>query len=517
MLRRRTSLAWWLAGAAVALLGALAIVRADIAARREAFQTDARVAHRLLSQRAVQHEAILATLTLLQPGVAGADPPEARLPAVYPQLLAVLRRDATQPWPDAALQAAEDRSRQSRHAELAAVDVALGQYTLVQAGTPGSFALRIAVQAMVPWDDWPVHKDGPVQVALVHGTQTLAVQAGAGIDDRPAGLTPGFVFAKTLAAPGQPFELQLRRATGPAQWPWVTLLAWLCGCAATVAGLAAWQRARQARRRAEALLRVDQVARLNAMGELAAGMAHELNQPLAAAMAGAQAARRLLDDDPPELDTARQALGQVVAQGRRAADVVARLRRQVESPTAVAALQPVALAALLRQVLALREPELQQRGVQLAWQGDSAAVAADPVALEQVLHNLVGNALQALDGVPPAERRLEITLATGTASPAFTAGTADRQAPAQPDPASTTAGPATHAVLTLRDSGPGIAADALPHLFEPFFTTRPGGLGLGLSLCESLVHAMHGTLQARNAATRGAEFILTLPLAATTP
>ena len=336
-LRRRIALAWWLAGAAVALLGALAIVRADIAARREAFQTDARVAHRLLSQRAVQHEAILATLTLLQPVVAGADLPEARLPAVYPQLLAVLRRDATLPWPDAALQAAEDRSRRSRHAELAAVDVALGQYTLVQAGTPGSFALRIAVQAMVPWDDWPVHKDGPVQVALVHGTQTLAVQAGAGIDDRPAGLTPGFVFAKTLAAPGQPFELQLRRATGPAQWPWVSLLAWLCGCAATVAGLAAWQRARQARRRAEALLRVDQVARLNAMGELAAGMAHELNQPLAAAMAGAQAARRLLDDDPPELDTARQALGQVVAQGRRAADVVARLRRQVESPTAVAA------------------------------------------------------------------------------------------------------------------------------------------------------------------------------------
>ena len=485
VLRWRESWAWWLAWALLVSAGALALVRLDIATRRETFQADARIAHRLLSQRAVQHEAVLATLALLHPAAAGGDRPEARLPAVYPQLLTVLRRDAGEAWPEAALRDAETRSRQSAHAEIAGVDVALGQYTLLQAGEPSSFAVRIDVQRMVPWDEWPVAKDGPVRVALLHGGQTLVLQAGEGAAAQPAGLTQGFVFGKTLSAPGQPFELQLRRATGPAQWPWPRLVAWLLASTLTVAGLAAWRRAQRARQRAEALLRFGQVARLNAMGELAAGMAHELNQPLAAVMAGAQAARRLLDDDPPELDTARQAIVQVVAQGRRAADVVARLRRQVESPAAAAPARPVDLFGVVRRVLDLLEPEVQDRTVHVDLQGQTTLVLGDAVAVEQIVHNLVVNALQALDNVPSAERRLAITL------------TAD----------------AGHAVLSLRDSGPGFADATLPHLFEPFFTTRQGGLGLGLSLCETLAQAMHGTLEARNITPRGAEFRFVLPLA----
>jgi hypothetical protein len=100
---RRHTLAWLLGWAALTLAGALALVRLDIAERREAFQVEARIAHRLLSQRAVQQEAILATLALLHPGAEAADRPEQRLPAVYPQLLAVLRREADQAWPEAAL------------------------------------------------------------------------------------------------------------------------------------------------------------------------------------------------------------------------------------------------------------------------------------------------------------------------------------------------------------------------------------------------------------------------------
>ena len=492
--RQRDTLAWLLGGAAFTLLGALALVRIDIAERRASFQAEARIAHRLLSQRAVQQEAILATLALLHPAADGADRPEQRLPAVYPQLLAVLRRDGAQAWPDDALRDAEARSLRSGHAELGAVDVAHGHYTVVQAGTPSSFALRIDVQRMVPWDEWPVQKDGPVRVALVLGPtqlptlgptlggQTLTIQLGQQADEQPAGLTPGFVFAKRLAAPGQPFELQLRHATGPAQWPWWALQTWTLVTALAAAGLAAWQRARRARQRAEALLRIGRVARLNAMGELAAGMAHELNQPLTAVMAGAQAARRLLDDEPPELTSARQAIGQVIAQGRRAADVVARLRRQVESPEAAAPAGEVRLDSVLRQVLDLLEPETRRRGVVVALHGGAIAVRADPVALEQIAHNLIGNALQALDAVPLAERRLDI---------GFT-----------PE--------GKQVVLTVRDSGPGIAEAAMPHLFEPFYTTQAGGLGLGLSLCETLAQAQHGTLSARNIAPRGAEFRLTL-------
>lgn len=479
---------WLLIWAGLVLAGWLAIVRVDIGQRRETFQTEARIAHRLLSQRVAQNDAILATLVLLNPAAAAQDQAEQRLPALYPQVLAVLRRDQGQLWPTDTMAIAETRSLQTQQAELGVIDVAANQYTLVQAGQPTSFALRIDVQRMVPWDEWPVERAGPVNVALLLAGQTLLVQAGQAPGARPAGLTEGFVFTKPLAASSQPFDLQLRHATGPVQWPWAWLFAWAFATALASAGLAAWQQARRARRRAEELLRVGRVARLNAMGELAAGMAHELNQPLAAVVAGAQAARRLLDDDPPALDTARQAIVQVAAQGRRAADVVARLRRMVETPQAAAPRQAVQLEVMLRQVLELLEPETRRRGITVEVRGRSMPVMADLVALEQIVHNLVGNALQSLDAVPPSERQLILQLANE----------------------------AGQGVLTVRDSGPGLSPEALPHLFEPFYTTRQGGLGLGLSLSETLAQTMHGTLSAGNVKPRGAEFRLALPWAGET-
>jgi C4-dicarboxylate-specific signal transduction histidine kinase len=247
----------------------------------------------------------------------------------------------------------------------------------------------------------------------------------------------------------------------------------------------ALRRSARERRRAVELLRVGRVARLNALGELAAGMAHELNQPLTALLANAQAARRLLDDDPPALADARGAVAQAAAQARRAADVVARLRRLVEAPDAGPALQAVPLQATIHGVLDLLAPEFRRCGIRVVVQGQAPSVQADPVALEQILHNLIGNAVQALGEVPEGERRLEVT-----------AGREGGQG-----------------FVSVRDHGAGIAAEDLPRLFEPFFTTRATGLGLGLSLCESLAQRMHGTLDARNVAPRGAEFRLGLPLA----
>ena len=470
----------------MALAGALALVRWDIAERREGFQADARAAHRLLSQRAAQHEAILATLTLLGTAEAGPDHPERRLPALYPQLLRVLRRDAATPWPDAALQDAENRSRAARRAELAAVDAAAGRYTLVQAGTPASFALVVDAQRLAPWGDWPIVRGGPVAVRLVRDGQALVLQAGPDAATQPSGLTPGFVFTKILSADSQPFELQLQRATGPAQWPWAALAAWAAAVALATAGLAAWQRARSARRRAEDLLRLSQVSRLNALGEMAAGMAHELNQPLAAMSANAQAARRLLDEDPPELDDARRALVAATEQARRAAEVVARLRRRIKQPGDAGALQPVDLAAAARQALDLLQPELHACGVSLRFEGQAPAALADPVALQQIVHNLANNALAALEAVPAGRR--EIVVELGEAEDAAT--------------------------LALRDSGPGLAPEVLPRLFEPFYTTRPDGLGLGLPLCESLALAMGARLAAAPALPQGLRFTLTLRRAA---
>jgi C4-dicarboxylate-specific signal transduction histidine kinase len=247
------------------------------------------------------------------------------------------------------------------------------------------------------------------------------------------------------------------------------------------------RRQRAERQRAEELLRLGQVARLNTLGELAAGMAHELNQPLAAVLASSQAARRLLDDEPPDLATARGALRQAEEQARRAADVLARLRRGVERPAAHAALQPVVLQDAVRNAFYLLEPEFARRQVapSLQAQGADVAVQAEPVALEQIIHNLLTNALQALDQVPPQERQLSVTLET-------------RQG---------------EGALTVGDSGPGIAPEVLPRIFEPFFTTRDHGLGLGLSLCESLAAGMGGHLGVQARPPRGAAFTLRLPLA----
>jgi signal transduction histidine kinase len=476
----------WLFGWVVLVVaGSLAIVRMDIAQRRDAFQTDARIAHRLLSQRAVQHDAILATLVLLSPAIDGRDQPEQRLSAVQPQVTAVLRRDPGQTWSDLALLSAHTRSQAAGRAELASVDVQAMQFTMVRAGEPSSFALVIDVRRMVPWDDWPIARAGPVSVMLVHAAQALVIQPGQAADEEPAGLTGGFVFTKRLATASQPFDLQLRYATGPAQWPWRWLSAWALLAALGVGVFKAWQQGRWARRRAEELLRVGQVSRLNAMGELAAGVAHELNQPLTAVMANTQAARRLIEDDPPELEAARQAMMQVAAQTRRAADVVARLRRLVEAPGSTPSTRAVQLEVVARQVLDLVEPEAHRRGVVAMMEGQAPPVQADPVALEQIVHNLVSNAMHSLESMPLAHRRLVLQVAVEQGQ----------------------------GVLTVRDSGPGISTEALPRLFEPFYTTRRGGLGLGLSLCETLAQAMQGTLSARNADPRGAEFRLALPLA----
>jgi signal transduction histidine kinase len=496
------------AAAAVLLLGATAIVRWDIAARREAFSADARMAHRLLSQSAAQLDAVLATLSLLAP-VDDVDAPVARLPALWPAVLAVQRSDATTPWPDAALAAAESQSRAlpagQRHAVLAALDPAGLRYWLVLAGNPHSWALRVDARRLVPVDQWPLSDAGPVRAVLVAGTGSMLLHPGAPESQAPAGLTPGFTFAKVLATPSQPFELRLQRATGPAQWPWGWLLAWALACIASTAMLLALRNARAAQRLNAERERMAKVSRLNSLGELAAGMTHELNQPLAAVLASTQAAQRLLRDedapdvrapDDPPFDRAAvcDALALAVAQARRASDVLARLRRLVLDPAQGAVAQSVDLTAVCVQMLDLMRPELQRRGIRTSIRGSVPALWVDPVMLEQIVHNLLTNAMQALEDASTPAPEIALLLET---------------MPGQP-----------MAMLRIRDNGPGFAPADLGRVFDPFFSTRAGGLGLGLSLCETLAEAMGGRLQARNAVAAGdrpagAELCLTLPLAGT--
>lgn len=477
---------WLLLWGLITALGGVTLARIELAQQREAFETDARIVHRLLSQRVVQHDAVMATLALLQAAPGGSQP-EQRLGSLYPQILAVQRRDAGVDWPDERLRVAETLSRALRRPALAGVDFARGRYLLVLAAEPASFALQMDLRAVVPWSEWPMAPDNsPVRVVLEHEGQDWVLQPGR--------LGKGgwrFDFHKHLAAESQPFNVVAWRQVGWRELPWGLMLAWAALVAAALAGWAALLRQRAARRRAEELLRLGQVARLNTLGELAAGMAHELNQPLTALLANTQASARLLDEDPPDLPVIRGAMAQAVEQARRASAVVGRLRRAVERPDLAAQLQAVDLQQAVQNALYLLEPEFNRREVlpRLELPPARVAVWAEPVALEQIIHNLLMNALQALERVPASERQLTVTV---TAS-------------------------AAQGGITVTDAGPGMTDEVLARIFEPFFTTREAGLGLGLSLCETLASGMGGSLQAAQHTPRGAEFRLLLPLAPGAP
>ena len=498
---------WLLGWLIVCALGAALIVRVDIAMRRADFQAEARQAHRVLSQAAARLDAVLATVALLAPpgGEEAADGAEQRLPALYPQLLAAWRRDAGQPWPEGALvpgagpqelDQAELRSRAQpatgRHPVLAGLDPARAQYTLVLADHGASFALRVDARRLAPAGEWPWANSTTVRATLGVGSQTLVLDAGAPAPERPFGVTDGFEARLPLASQSQPFVLHVQRFVGPAEWPWPVLGAWTLLSALLAWAAWRWHASRRERERVAALARMAQVSRLNTLGELAAGVAHELNQPLTAMLAGTQAALRVLRDEADadgavaDARPAMAALDLAAAQARRAADVVARLRRLVQPQPAATGAQPVDLGAVARRLLDLLEPELARLDIVAVVEGDAPPALGDPVAAEQILHNLLTNALQALEGSVREPRHLTVRLGTRE----------------------------TRVACEVRDNGPGVAPADLPRLFEPFFTTRPGGLGLGLPLCQSLALAMDGRLEVQAIEPHGTTFTLELPLAA---
>ena len=478
--------ALWLAAWLLAsLVGAWIMAQLHLGQLHEEFDTNARIVHRLLSQRTAQHDAVLSTLSLLRAGP-DASRTEQRLPSVYAQIVAVQRREVEATWPDPLLQTADAESRRLRRAIAAHLDLPKGRYTLVLGAEPVSHALVIDVRSMVPWDEWPMAPDtSPVRMTLGYDGQQAVLQPGS----RDHGLMQGWHFSatKVLATPSQPFDLVAEQRVGWSELPWAMMASWSLLVAVLLLATRAILRQRTDRHRAEELLRLGQVTRLNTLGELAAGMAHELNQPLTAMLANTQAAQRVLAEDPPDLLTAQVAMQQAVDQAQRAADVLGRMRHAVEQPDLGAHIQDLSLGEVVRKALHLLEPELRRRGItpEVQARGPAFHVYAQPVALEQVLHNLLMNAMQALDQVPPPERHLWVVLEVVDG----------------------------FGQLSLQDNGPGMRNEDLPRVFEPFFSTREGGLGLGLSLSESLTAGMGGTLLAFNRAPRGAEFVLKLPLA----
>jgi PAS domain S-box-containing protein len=238
----------------------------------------------------------------------------------------------------------------------------------------------------------------------------------------------------------------------------------------------------------EARAELAHVTRATTMGEFAASIAHEVNQPLAAVVANADACRRWLGRSVPDLEEAKAALERISRDGKRASDVIAGMRSLLQrTPTEFAMLD---LAGVVRDVLDLVGPEVARQRVVL--QRSLAAglppVRGDRVQLQQVVLNLTTNAIQAMSGVTGRPRELRIALSRGDIDGA----------------------PAL--VVAVRDNGVGFAPDVGARLFAAFYTTKPDGLGMGLAISRSIVEAHGGRLWAAPNPDHGATFQFALPL-----
>ena len=243
--------------------------------------------------------------------------------------------------------------------------------------------------------------------------------------------------------------------------------------------------AEEALRQAQAEL--ERVTRVTTVGELAASIAHEVNQPLAAIVADASACLQWLATDRPDLDSVREALGAVVKDGERAAEVIGRIRALL-SRTAVAR-EPCDLAGVVHEVLSLVGPELRRQGIalQTVLTPELPPVMGDRIQLQQVLLNLLVNAAEAMRETPPERRRLVV-----------------RSSVASRDDE-------VWAVLAVQDAGVGFNELEESRLFEAFYTTKPNGLGMGLSISRSIVERHEGRLWGTANPDHGATFHVALP------
>jgi signal transduction histidine kinase len=224
--------------------------------------------------------------------------------------------------------------------------------------------------------------------------------------------------------------------------------------------------------------------RLATMGHLAASIAHEVNQPIGATRNNAHAALRFLAGDPPDLAEVREALECVVNDTYRAGDIIGRIRDQIKKVPPRK--EEVDLNEAIEEVIALVRGELSKNRVSVQTQLAErlSRIHGDRVQLQQVMLNLILNAIEAMIGVDDEVRELVIC---------------------------TEASASEDLLVTVGDSGPGVAADDRERIFESFYTTKASGVGIGLSICRSIIDAHGGQLWADANHVRGAVFRFTLP------
>jgi C4-dicarboxylate-specific signal transduction histidine kinase len=237
------------------------------------------------------------------------------------------------------------------------------------------------------------------------------------------------------------------------------------------------------RRHREVQMELAHANRIATLGQLTASIAHEVNQPIGAMCSNAEAALRWLDRQPPDLEEVRQSLARIVSDGHRAAGVVGRIRNLVKkAPPRKDCLD---INGAIREVIELTRCEARKNAVfvQTELADDLPIVEGDRVQLQQVMLNLIVNAIQAMSRVD-ARRDLHVTTMNNVSG---------------------------DILIAVCDSGSGLSMNDLDRLFEPFYTTKSDGMGMGLPICRSIIEAHGGRLWASAKEPRGAVFQFTLP------
>jgi PAS domain S-box-containing protein len=247
--------------------------------------------------------------------------------------------------------------------------------------------------------------------------------------------------------------------------------------------VSAAKRAEQELRHAQAELA--HISRVTTLGEMTASIAHEVNQPIAGVVAAAAAGLRWLGAEPPNLDEVREVLGHIVKDGKRAGDIIHRIRALIKKVPPRLARFDVNEAVL--DIIPVVRSELLRHGVSLQTQlaRGLPLIEGDRIQLQQVVLNLMLNAVEAMSGIDEGAREMRI---------------------------STEADASYGVLVTVRDFGPGLDPQSVDCLFEAFYTTKPDGLGMGLPICRSIIEAHGGRLWATANEPRGAVFQFTLPL-----
>ncbi|MCL8382144.1 sensor histidine kinase [Xanthobacter aminoxidans] len=490
---------------------AMLMIRSNLSRADAEVEAEGVALHRLLSQRVAQHDAHLTSLAAL---VQASDPPPAEtvrqvatgIMRYYRRILSIRVLEMT---PDqvietlVAVPAEMEGTVMPRFAQLVFGQRAGEARYYVEADHPEHYFLgkragsdrRLAIILEIDPNGLltPEERLSSDRISLSLGPYALT--------GRPPVAEPGAFATLTFFRPAdsttQPVNLGIERpvsfyrAVAPvpvAAFALFSLLALFAGRYTLIQRHEArhsQQLAALAEERSRLLERETQLAhaaRVNSLGELASGIAHELTQPLTALLSQSQAALRL---SGPEGDPVRlsEALDANVREARRAGEILRRMRdyiaRRASERTAVDISDVVDDAATLARA------DLARRGIalELDLERPMPLANADPVELEQVLHNLIRNAADSLEERDGPDKRILIRT--------FDAGET--------------------VAIRVSDTGKGISADVLPRLFEPFFTTKSEGMGLGLSLCATLVERASGTIEAEARPGEGASFLISLP------